>query len=127
MATNEELIKAAQVIKEFCGIDGNCGERGCPFCDRGGNCCISSDRSVSTVYPADWEIPKPRRWTDTDILWAKVAKESGVFEIIRQGNCNFAVTYIGEYVRFPNSAFAELEIDEHIRIDEILEEEDNNE
>lgn len=79
--TDEELLNAAQMIKEHCrsggvghfccfAIDGKCASEAC--------CGIAA---YGTTPADDWKIPKLRRWTDTDVTMAKACVKLGYITV----------------------------------------------
>ena len=137
MSKAEEMIQAAKMLKENCkkAIVKNetCFlENGqeCPFNYKNSIDC----RLVQDREPCNWELPTPRRFTDTDILWAKASKEAGATVIKREAclacDCGvaFAHTDIEKTsagtVAFPTSAFKSIVPGETVPIDEILKEDE---
>ncbi len=128
MTKAEELIQAAKLIKQHCENKKECGA--CPLWNyKRGGCSVGECR-----LPEYWKIPSPRRFTNTDILWAKAAKAAGA-TVIKKEAClaydcgvTFAYTDIEKTsegtVTFPTSAFSSIQPGESVPIDEILKEEE---
>ncbi len=124
MATNEELIGYARALKEFCGSRAGCD--GCPLTDKQGVCFCKMEGLVGmTTVPCNWRIPTPRRFTDTDILWAKAAKASGAVYVVKHKDLCRAYNVIYDYVcDLPGNLFSGAEINDCITLDDILKEEE---
>ncbi len=137
MTKSEELIQAAQMLKESCkeaivklGPDRRahcCLPNGqiCPF-DKPQDCKIANN-----YEPGNWDLPKPRRFTDTDILWAKAAKASGGEDILRYDAYSIytrgRAAMPGQWrdvARLPADSFKGIKPGESVPIDEILKEAD---
>ncbi len=72
MVTRDEAIKAAETLKEWC--EG----RSCNKCVfETYDCAFRMGRT-----PSNWDIPKPCRWTDTDVELAKALKAAGAQVIV---------------------------------------------
>lgn len=71
MTNRNELIKAAELIKEHCSNFG--AVKDCSKCifEKSGTCLFFLN------YPEYWQLPKPRRFTDEDIALAKALKALG--------------------------------------------------
>lgn len=67
MVTKDEVIKAAETLKEWCE------QTPCDQCPHdNGSCCSLRGRD-----PALWDLPKPSRWSDADVQMAKAMKMYG--------------------------------------------------
>lgn len=128
MATNEEIYNALVLLQNECKRSGGCEECiECGIQKMCGGCPVLEGFE-------DVVIKKPRRFTDTDILWAKAAKASGATKVERGINpiIERAYAYTGNnksvrgMVSFPASAFQSLETGESVPSDEILKEENEN-
>lgn len=82
MADNKKLMEAAYMIKEHC----NHTEKGgpCQFahggvCNGVEHCRLSEEGGI--IPGTDWDLQKPRRWTDADINLAKALRSFGVTKI----------------------------------------------
>ena len=124
MATDKELINAAELLKENCLAHNGDGDfdvccKGCTFDYEMG--CPLCNRSVFA-----WKIPKTRRFTDTDILWAKALKTIGVDEIIRYEGSTYRIsksnTEEADYINLPRIVFNSIRNGEVVQIEEILKE-----
>lgn len=84
MADNEKLLEAARMIQEHCK---NTKQGGiCPFahggaCDGLDNCRISGGSGLIPGY--EWDVPKPRRWTDADVNMAKILVSLGYKKVMK--------------------------------------------
>ena len=121
MPTQEELVQAAEMLRDNCRNNGaSC--QGCLFDVPDISCPLSEWKS-----PDRWELPKPRRWTDADIALAKALKDIGGRELYRDLRKNLRFKYADEKfhsdVSFNIPAFRSLKPDETISLDEILAEE----
>lgn len=120
MATNKEIYDALVLLQEQCNFTQN------------NNCYNCSIRKIVGFCPfvpgfSDCSLKLLRRFTDTDILWAKAAKSSGATEIRKDSETAFAYTDNEQtsmgMICFPASAFKSLKKDEIVQIDDILKEE----
>lgn len=120
MATNEELIAAAQMLKDNCKMRSSiCGS--CPF--NGKECRIS--RRIGTTIPAYWIIPKLPRWTPEDVALAKALKTVGAVSVFRPKDVSctrWQSRSDGGWL--PSGAFDSVESDEIITLDQIIREGD---
>ena len=119
--TENEAIKAAEMLKEWC--DGLACTR-CAFTRNGvATGCIFRHHDL----PNQWKIPNPRRWTDDDIQLAKILKKLGVFQISysSDGRPRWH-TDCGDNT-LPRGAFPDLKPGETVPIDAIIEEDDADE
>lgn len=118
MENNEELIRAAQMLKDNCKMHGSvCGS--CPF--NGKECRIS--RRTGTTTPADWIIPRQPRWTPEDVALAKALKAFGAVRVFHPA-CNFYTRWASEDDEgwLPAGAFDSVEDNESIELDQIIRE-----
>lgn len=122
MITENEAIKAAEMLKEWC--DGLACTR-CPFTRNGiATGCIFRHHDL----PNQWKIPNPRRWTDDDIQLAKILKKLGVFQISYSSTGRpWWHTDCGNNDTLPCGAFADLKPGETVPIDTIIKEDDADE
>lgn len=119
MVTKDEAIKAAEMLKEWC--EGHLC-KACPFGERmdvGEYKCYFASGCV----PFGWNIPKPCRWTDTDVELAKALKKAGADKVLR--------IRISEYVVWessdqrgcvPKGSFEALSSGESVDLDTIIQE-----
>lgn len=109
----KKVIEAAQILKDFCvnEMERACFTKHCPFC--AGEVCMFGE-------PASWHIPKLRRWTDADIALAKALNAFGAQYIGGRGSVKFAYCIDGGCYAMPTGAFANLNANEEIAIDEII-------
>lgn len=119
MITENEAIKAAEMLKEWCG-----GKlcNNCPF-------GIKEDEGEYRCYfalggfPAMWKIPKACRWTDTDVELAKALKKVECIEVHRPKYNPIALWRTGDYQgELPISAFQYLDPGESVALDTIIQE-----
>lgn len=113
MVTRDEAIKAAETLKEWC--EG----RSCNKCVfETYECALMMGRN-----PSNWDIPKPCRWTDTDVELAKALKKAGADKVLR--------IRISEYVVWessdqrgcvPKGSFEALSSGESVDLDTIIQE-----
>lgn len=78
MVTKDEAIKAAEMLKEW--REGHL----CKACPFGKRMDVGEYRCyfASGCVPFGWNIPKPCRWTDTDVELAKALKAAGAQVIV---------------------------------------------
>lgn len=117
MATNEEIYNALVLLYKECERlrDNDCeGREIAKMC---GDCPFNGE------FPES-KIKKPRRFTDTDILWAKAAKASGAKEIKVFARAKFAMGEDGGSIAYlPITTFESIGKNEAVQIDDILKEE----
>ena len=117
MVTKDEAIKAAEMLKEWCdGLPCKC----CPFTRNGSSMgCIFRASEV----PINWKIPKPCRWTDTDVELAKALKKAGCIEVHRPKYNPIVLWRTGDYQGdLPIMAFQYLDPGESVTLDTIIQE-----
>lgn len=128
MADNEKLLEAARMIQEHCKHTEEGGL--CPFaygevCDGVDNCRISF--CGGPVPGEEWDIPKPCRWTDSDVNMAKALQTVGFVSVFKAAyscailaNCKNG----GDW-QVPAGLFANLNKGETVQISDIIAEGDN--
>lgn len=119
MVTKNEAIKAAETLKEWC--EGHLC-KACPFgkrMDVGEYKCYFASECV----PLRWNIPKPCRWTDTDVELAKALKKVGCIEVHRPKYNPIVLWRTGDYQGdLPILAFQYLDPGESVALDTIIQE-----
>lgn len=119
MITKDEAINAAETLKEWCGGKpcNNCpfgikedeGEYGCYFALGG--------------FPARWKIPKPCRWTDTDVELAKALKKAGADKVLLLHICEYVIwESSNQRGCVPKGSFEALSPGESVTLDTIIQE-----
>lgn len=129
MADNEKLLEAAWIIQEHCDKI----EDGMPCCfaikgicnGRGSNCCIGN----RDLLPAGWIMPKPKRWTDSDIALAKALIAFGVTKVHKETNGS-GVTFDCDAIYscchvLPLGAFSDMKPGETVKLSDIIVEGEN--
>lgn len=81
MLNEKEALRAAEYLRKWCKGHA-CGE--CIF--YGGNC------AVGYTTPANWVLPKPRRWSDADMALASALIKNGYEMISSVNNEIFSIT-----------------------------------
>ena len=120
MIAEDEAIKAAETLKEWCK-GRMC--RDCKFFIRNLNDCTFHQNG----NPEDWHIPKPRRWTNGDIQLAKILKRLGVRRISYSSAGRPWWHTDCDNNTLPCGAFADLKPGETVPIDTIIKEGDAGE
>lgn len=128
MATAKELYDAAMVIKESC-IKSKMEGLYC-YLENGEKCpfnyiknCLGSCSIAPNVYPLEWKIKKPRRFTDRDIEIAKAMKSIGVVTVFKKDGWSFMCDIDDKKIcEFTPYEFSSLEQLEKISINEIIKE-----
>lgn len=117
MSKNEELIRAAEMLKEHCAsVVGFCDKKRC--CLHNGISCSLRDDS-----PDRWGIPKLRRWTPEDVALAKALKAAGVVSIYRPTSTPYPRWQSEDDSGWlPKGSFASLKDGDTITLDRIIEE-----
>ena len=82
MVKEEDVIKAAETIKEWCHNQWRCCE--CPFV--GEKYC-----GLKSIMPSEWKIHKPRRWSDADVALASALIKNGYEMISSVNDCAFSI------------------------------------
>ena len=130
MATPEELINAAMLIKNHCLKTPLCDSR-CPLFDENyGDCAMNY---VNDCPPKIWTVHPPRQFTDAEIQLAKGYKMLGYEYIVHSG-------YDGKYYarksgmkndgNYPTppeitfDVFTSIKKGREVKIDDIIAEED---
>lgn len=119
MADRNELIAAAELLKEYCGGIEDCYK------------CIFDGTSVcpgltAEFCPGDWVLPKPRRFTDEDIALAKALKAFGVEYIYKipggrdERACLSKETIHDTSACLPRGAFKGIKSAQTVSLDEII-------
>lgn len=113
MVTRDEAIKAAETLKKWC--EG----RSCNKCVfETYECAFRMGRT-----PSNWDIPKPCRWTDTDVELAKALKKAGADKVLRIRISGYVVWESSDQRGcVPKGSFEALSSDESVDFDTIIQE-----
>ena len=116
MSEMQEVSKAVEVLKQYC-VSRTCGD--CVFGSIFGPLCTLS--TLNGISPANWDIPKPCRWTQADLQLAKALKAARVIKIHREYKTDGCIwiTHNGTGA-LPKSAFTGLDRGETVNIDTII-------
>lgn len=84
MVKEEDVIKAAETIKEWCK-GRSCQE--CMFPEK--------ECGLNAHVPCWWKIPKPHRWSDKDVALASALIKNGYEMISSVNDAVFGITGLG--------------------------------
>lgn len=125
MADNEKLLEAARMIQEHCKHT----ERGKPCalahgetCDGVNNCGVGKQFPGGCIPCEDWNIPKPCRWTENDLIMAKALIVSGFDRVAKKEGQDviFALMENGDAWIVPPMLFKSLNASETVNLSDII-------